>query len=156
MADDGSKQDATWPVPKFYFSVQLGSQDNTVSFQEVSGISMEMDTEEITEGGNNSFKHRIPTSVKHSNLILKRGMVPNNSELAAWCMDALSGNLTNQIEPKTIIISLLNENGLPVMVWKFVNAWPVKWAVADLNSMNNEMLIESLEFAYGYFEVAGV
>jgi len=37
----GEAQDAIWPLPKFYFTVNLGSQDSTVSFQEVSGLDTE-------------------------------------------------------------------------------------------------------------------
>jgi len=37
----GEAQDAVWPLPKFYFTVSLGSQDSTVSFQEVSGLDTE-------------------------------------------------------------------------------------------------------------------
>ena len=122
------------------------------SFKEVSGISMEMDTEEIAEGGNNAYKHRVPTSVKFSNLVLKRGLVPKNSELIGWCMKTLGGGLSQVIETKTIIVNLLDENGNPIQSWSFANAWPVKWSASDLNSMNNEIVIETLEFSYSYFE----
>jgi phage tail-like protein len=149
--------DNVYPPVAFYFRLSFSgaSAATDASFKEVSGISMEMDTEEIAEGGNNNFKHRVPTSVKYSNLILKRGMVPKGSVVATWCMETFNDGLASYIKPKTIIVTLLNENGLPLKAWKFVNAWPVKWAVADLNSMNNDILIESLEFAYSYFEVVG-
>lgn len=143
-----------YPPVAFYFKLSFSgiSSRKDASFKEASGITMEMDTEEITEGGNNNFKHRVPTSVKFSNLVLKRGMVPKNSKLAKWCMNTFDGGLSDYIKTKTIILSLLNENGQPLKTWNFVNAWPVKWSASDLNSMNNEILIETLEFAYSYFE----
>lgn len=139
----------------FYFQLSLSdvSANEDAAFKEVSGISMEMGVEEIAEGGNNMFKHRVPTSVKFSNLVLKRGLVPKDSEIITWCNKTLGGNLDDLVETKTIIVKLLDENGNPIKSWSFVNAWPVKWAVSDLNSGSNELIIESLEFAYSYFKV---
>ena len=142
-----------YPPVAFYFKLSFSGIFGTVdaAFKEVSGISMEMGIEGISEGENNSFKHRVPTSVKFSNLVLKRGLVPKNSEVITWCKNTLEGGLSEVIETKTIIVSLLNENGDPLNSWSFMNAWPVKWAASDLNSMNNEVLIETLEFAYSSF-----
>lgn len=143
-----------YPPGDFYFqlsfSVNSGSVDT--SFREVSGNNMGLATEEIPEGGNNQYKHRVPTSAKFPNLSLKRGLVPKNSPLVDWCMKTLSGGLSEYIETKTIIVNLLDENGTPLKSWNFVNAWPVKWSASDLNSMNNEILIETLELSYSYFE----
>ena len=138
----------------FYFQLSFSGISEIVdaSFKEVSGITMEMGTEEITEGGNNSFKHKVPTTVKFSNLILKRGLVPKNSALIDWCVNTIGGGLATTIETKTIIVNLLDESGSPINSWSFVNAWPIKWSASDLHSMNNEILIETLEFAYSYFE----
>ena len=150
--------DKGYPPVAFYFRLSLSGSttDANASFKEVSGISLEMDTEEISEGGNNNFKHRIPTSVKYSNLVLKRGLAYKDSALVAWCQDTFNEVLLDHISTKTIVITLLNESGLPLKTWKFVNAWPVKWAVSNPNSMNNEIVIETMEFAYSYFEVVGV
>lgn len=141
-----------YPPLAFYFRLSFSGALDT-SFKEVSGISIEMGKEEITEGENNSFKHRVPTTAKYSNLVLKRGMAHKDSAIVSWCQDTFNGALLDHITTKTIVITLLNESGLPLKNWKFVNAWPVKWAASDLNSMNNEIVIETLEFAYSYFEV---
>lgn len=144
-----------YPPVSFYFQVsfQGNSGKNDGSFKEVSGITMEMGTEEIAEGGVNGYKHRVPVAAKYPNLVLKRGLVPKNSEIAKWFMNTLGGNLEETIETKTVIVKLLNENGDPLKSWNFVNAWPVKWALSDLNSMNNEIAIESMELAFSYFEM---
>jgi hypothetical protein len=39
----GQAQDATWPLPKFYFSVQFGD-DKDIHFQEVTGLESEAKT----------------------------------------------------------------------------------------------------------------
>tara|TARA_Y100000782_G_scaffold115414_1_gene158054 strand:+ start:5794 stop:6243 length:450 start_codon:yes stop_codon:yes gene_type:complete len=145
----------TYPPVSFYFSLSFSdtSGSSDASFKEVSGITMEMVVDDITEGGVNGYKHRVPTTVKYSNLVMKRGLIPKNSAVAQWCMDTLLGGLEETIETKNIVVNLLNEDGKPLQSWSFANAWPVKWAVSDLNSMNNEIAIETLEFAYSYFEI---
>ncbi len=144
-----------FPPVAFYFQLSFSGVSGNVdtAFKEVSGLTMEMGVEEITEGDTNSFKHRVPTSVKFSNLVLKRGLVSKDSELIAWCLKTLNGKLEDAIETKNIVVKLLDENGSPLKSWSFINAWPVKWAASDLNSMNNELLIENLELTYSYFEV---
>jgi len=142
-----------YPPVAFYFQLSFSGVSGSVdaSFKEVSGISMEMGIEEIAEGGNNSFKHRVPTSAKFSNLVLKRGLVPKGSDLIVWCMKTFGGGLSDFVETKNIIVNLLDETGTAINSWSFVNAWPVKWSASDLHSMNNEIVIETLEFAYSYF-----
>jgi len=142
-----------YPPVAFYFRLSFDgvASGSDASFKEVSGITMEMGTEEITEGGNNNYKHRVPTSVKFSNLVLKRGLVPKDSVIVQWCLDTLGGGLSEAIKTKTIMVSLLDENANPLNSWSFANAWPVKWSASDLNSMNNELVIETLEFSYSSF-----
>ncbi|MDX1447386.1 phage tail protein [Lishizhenia sp.] len=137
----------------FYFQLRFNGISGTVdaSFQEVSGVSMELGVEEITESANKPFKQRVPTSAKFSNLVLKCGLVSHDSELIDWCRNTLEGGLTEVIETRNISIHLLNENGDPLKSWSFMNAWPVKWNLADLDAMNREVLIETLGFSFSYF-----
>ena len=95
-----------YPPVAFYFRLSFkgAASGSDASFKEVSGITMEMGTEEITEGGNNNFKHRVPTSVKFSNLVLKRGLVPKDSAVIQWCLDTLGGGLATAIQTKTIMV----------------------------------------------------
>ena len=146
---------STYPPVAFHFRLSFNGAAGVfdTSFKEVSGLTMEMGTEEITEGGNNTFKHKVPSYMKFSNLILKRGLVPKVSPLIIWCMNTLDGDLTDSIETRNIVVSLLNANSLPIKSWSFINAWPVKWSASDLNSMNNEVVIETLEFSYSNFKV---
>ena len=49
MADDGSKEGSTWPMPKFRFEVDLGTEMKGVAFQEVSGMDIETQVIEYRE-----------------------------------------------------------------------------------------------------------
>ncbi len=144
-----------YPPAGFYFVVGFNSPDGNLDgkFQEVSGISNEMGSEPVTEGGESRFQWQLPTVSKPSNLVLKRGVLTIKSDLANWVNDTLSSGLQNPIQPKTIYVSLLGAEGKFLMQWVFLNARPVKWQFSNLDSMKNEILTESIEFAYNYYKV---
>lgn len=136
----------------FYFKLIVNGEET--SFQEVSGISKELSVEEVASGGENRFKYRIPNIPKYSNLVLKRGLAAKSSGLIKWCESTLNQGLINPITPQDISVSLMDAEGSVLMVWTFNNAYPVKYSVSDLSSQENEMLIETIEFAYTYFKTA--
>jgi phage tail-like protein len=121
--------------------------ENDVRFQEVSGLSAEMGIEEIAEGGENRFTHRLPTRAKYSNLILKRGML-TDSGLISWFRDAIENF---EFTPSTIVVKLLDHDHEPLVVWNFINSWPVKWTISDFKATENAIAVETIELAYQYF-----
>ena len=46
-----------------------------IRFQRVSGLSAEVETEAVSEGGQNLYTQRVPRGIKYNNLVLERGMV---------------------------------------------------------------------------------
>lgn len=143
-----------YPPPSFYFRLSFSgiSGQADAGFQEASGISTQIETEEVICGGENRFKYKLPKVIKSDNLVLKRGLVTSNSQLATWCKNTLTSDFGTTIQPKSIMISLLGNDGKPLMSWSFVNAYPVKWSVSDFKSQENAISIETLEFAYSYFK----
>ncbi len=143
------------PPTSFFFRLSFGNNED-MTFQEASGISREMSTEEVGCGGENRFKYRLPGGVKYNNLVLKRGLVPKNSKLSQWVIDTLKPGMIKPIETKSIRVSLLNKTGRKnseiLISWDFRNAYPVKWNASDFKSMESELAIETLEFSYDYFE----
>lgn len=139
-----------YPLPAFHFKVtfsDLGGGGDT-SFQEVTGISSEMETEVYVEGGENRFVYQLPKAIKHPNLILKRGLTQRDSPLVEWCRSTLEMDFTEPITPMSIRVVLLNEKGEPARAWFFANAYPVKWEVESFNSTKNEVAIEKIELSY--------
>lgn len=141
--------DFVMPVA-FYFKVEVdgASQDQDMAFQEVGGLSAEVELETVQEGGENRFAHRLPKPAKHPNLVLKRGIAGVDSTLAKWCQDVLEKDFAEAIVPHDIVVSLCDADGNPSRTWSIGNAWPVKWSVSDLNSTKNEIAVETIEFAY--------
>lgn len=139
------------PPVGFHFKVEIllpGSSDEIdVRFQEAAGLSSETGTEEVNEGGENRFSHRLPTRVKYGNLVLKRGLV-TESKLVNWCKNAMENFM---FQPADVLVTLLNEEHQPLMGWNFIKARPVKWTVSDLKAQENAVVVETLELAYQYF-----
>lgn len=151
MPSDGSTQDtSTWPLPAFYFKVVIGAfglLGADSSFQEVSGIGGQLETEDIMEGGDNDRVYHLPKGQKLSNLVLKRGIASITSPLVLWCTATFSSNLS-LLTTQTVLVSLLGEDGMPLRVWSFTNAYPVNWKVDAFTSTKNEVAIEEIELCY--------
>ncbi|WP_025741559.1 phage tail protein [Aquimarina pacifica] len=142
---------AYYPPVGFHFKVEfqgITSASNDHQFQSVSGLSVDLETEEIAEGGENRFKHKIPVRTKYPNLVLKRGLLID-SGLIDWCKKAIEDL---EIAPINLTVILLNEKHEPLLTWDVVHAYPVKWAVEDFNAEESKLAIESLELTYNYFK----
>lgn len=143
---------AYYPPVGFYFKVEVldvTPNDLDVRFSEVGGLSVELVTEEMPEGGENRFVQRYPVRAKYADLVLKRGLLKDSAVLdwARGCIEDL------QIETKDIDVKLLDENGDPLMTWHVVGAYPTRWSISDLNASANAIVVESMQFAYRYFTV---
>lgn len=152
--------DTYYPPPGFYFRVtvlgvgaaaaELTGVD--ASFQEISGIEARWETEDVAEGGENRFVHRLPRPARYSDLVLKRGVVTRASFFAEWVGLSIGSRLSIPLVTQNLLVTLLNPDAIPVVAWVFVNAWPLKWEISRLDSMSNEIATESMEFAYNWFE----
>lgn len=141
-----------YPPTGFHFKVEvldLPPNDQDVRFTEVGGLSFEVGTEELAEGGENRFIQKFPTRAKYPELVLKRGLLVS-SEVVTWIRQCIQDF---KIQPKNIDVKLLNEKHEPLMTWHVINAYPTKWAVSDLNAANNAVVIETLQLFYQYFTV---
>jgi phage tail-like protein len=138
-----------YPPLGFHFKVEFANLSGEYQFQSVSGLNVELETEQIAEGGENRFKHKLPVSTRYPNLVLKRG-IKVDSALTKWCREALEDF---DIKPTNITISLLNENHEPLMTWNVVHAYPLKWSVSEFNAEKSQLAIESIELAYNYFNI---
>ena len=152
-----------YPPVSFFFEVifqdqGLDKEPVETSFQSVTGLSVDMQTETLKEGGENRFEHILPIRTKYSPLVLKRGLV-KDSKLVNWCHEAL---LNFDIQPMNLLVHLLHFKPAdaeqasaekePLMSWKVINVWPKKWSLSDFNAEQNAIAIETLELNYSYFE----
>ena len=140
-----------YPLVSFYFSVYVKGMGGVDSaFMEASGFDAEREIQEVVEGGENRFVHRLPTRMKHGNLVLKRGFVGSATPLFDWCKATLESDVGQRLRPHDIKVSLLDMDGHPMVAWDFVRAWPVKMSVSNFNAKESEVAVETLEFSYAY------
>ncbi len=145
MADDGSKQGATWPMPKFRFEVDLGPSITKVAFQEVSGMDAENQVIEYRNSNSPLFSTiKMPGIVKYGNVTMKRGVFVNDNTFWNWRQQISM----NTIKRVPVIIRLLDESGTVTMQWTLNNAWPTKISSTDLKSDGNEVAVDTLEIAH--------
>ncbi|MEZ4686153.1 MAG: phage tail protein [Bacteroidia bacterium] len=102
------------PAAGFHFLVafELFPQTpNDLRFQEIDGLSAEVEMESYQEGGENRFEYSLPTRTKYSDLTLKRGKFLGSGVLN-WCRAAIENQ---EYKPINIMISLLNPDSSPAV-----------------------------------------
>jgi phage tail-like protein len=128
----------------FFFMAGLIPNSLDIRFSKVSGLGSRMDTQSLNEGGQNLFSHRLPTRAQYDNLVLERSMMID-SMLAAEFVSTLSFFKFN---PSNVLVTLLDETGLPISGWLFLTAYPAKWTISDLNAEQNQVVVETMELVY--------
>lgn len=146
----GEAQDKNWPLPKFYFSVDWGSQQN-IPFHEVSGLDVESQAIEYRHSNSKVFAPiKMPGMQKVGNVTMKKGVFKSDNTFWDW----FNKIKMNTIERQTVTIKLLDEGGSPTMVWTLNNAFPSKITSTDMKSDGNEVAIESIEIIFETMTIA--
>ncbi|QEC53864.1 phage tail-like protein [Anseongella ginsenosidimutans] len=143
----------TYPLTGFHFVVafELFPQlPQDFRFQEVSGLSVNMEMEPYREGGQNRFEHQLPVKTSYTDLTLKRGMFELPSGIMAWCINAVQHF---EFQPTNLLVSLLNDQHIPVQSWYVVNAIPKSVEFSSLNAEQSQVAIETLVLSYNYFNI---
>ena len=143
-AGAGGEQDQFWPMPKFYFSVDIDDLTD-LPFLEVSGLEVEADNISYRHGNDPSFGTiQMPGVKKSGNLILKKGVFANED----LYQSLISKIALNTYKRMKVVIRLLDENAEPRITWQINNAFPLKYSSTDMNSESSEAAIESIEFSH--------
>lgn len=127
-------------------------------FMEVSGLEVSVETEDITEGGQNSFVHKLPGRMTWPNITLKRG-VTKSDNLLKWLNEASGESFAangNKLARKTAAITLLDRTGKRLRSWDFDGAFPVKWTGPSFAASSTDAADESLEITHHGFRARDV
>lgn len=140
------------PVPTLLSAVKFTPLGQFISadmrFQQVSGLSYKMDKSEFREGGQLGNPHTLFNKVDFPELVLKRGILISHSQVSSWFDTAME---TLTCHPLQVLVSLLNEKGLPNRAWLVDTAFPTAWELGELNAEQNTMAIETLTLSYESF-----
>jgi phage tail-like protein len=138
------------PYLSFHFLVEI---EGLVigGFNEVTGLTVEVEIEEYREGGLNAYIHKLAGPTRYpNNLVLKHGLTDSDT-LWNWHQDVASGN----IQRKNGSIILLDSAGEEQWRWNFADAYPVRWVGPDLRAGSAEVAIETLELVHRGLSVPG-
>ena len=143
-AGTGAEQDQFWPMPKFYFSVDIG-EFTDLPFQEVSGLDIETEVIEYRHGNSPSHSAiKMPGMMKYADITLKKGVFADDNDFYDW----ISTISLNTYERLTVVIRLLDETQSPRMTWTLTNAFPKQITPTDMNSQASEAAIETMVLAH--------
>ena len=140
------KQEQT--VPAIFFELKLTPKSAPIGyFTEVTGLAAEIETMTYNEGGRNDSVVKLPTRMKHPNLVLKRG-VTAVKDLQQWTLDSFMGPAR-----KEITLTMYNEGLEKLRTWSFKNAYPVKWTGPNFNAGQNAIATEAIEIVHDGIQV---
>ena len=130
--------------PYLTFSFLIEIEGITVAgFSEVTGIQLEVETEEYQEGGVNDYAHQLTKTARYPHLVLKRGML-DATVLCDWQHEVAQG----MVQTRNIHIVLLDEVRNEKWRWRCLQAYPVRWTGPDLRASDSSAAIESLELVH--------
>jgi phage tail-like protein len=121
-------------------------------FQECSGLEIEMDVQELQEGGRNDGVIRRVGRGKYGNIVLKRGMFYGdddrvNPALWAWLQGILEGRLP--VPRYDGQVKMLHADGITVLAtWTFDRGLPQKVQGPSLNAKTGDVAMEELTIAH--------
>lgn len=139
----GLKMSRNDPVGVQRFKVEISGL-HVAGFSEVSGLDMEIETEQIYEGGFNNRVHNLYKRVKYGRLKMLKGILLS-SRMMEWFNSCQSGI----VEKYDISVFLQNYAGENIREWRFIKAYPVKCSGPRLVANNaNEIAVETYELVY--------
>ena len=145
MTNDTNDDANLWPLPKFYFSVDIGDGLMGIPFQEVSGMDIETQVIEYRSGNSPVFSTiKMPGIVKYGNVTMKRGLFVKDTNFWNWYQESVM----NTVKRREVRIQLRDETGAVAMQWTLQNAFPTKISSTDMESDGNEVAVDSIEFAH--------
>lgn len=123
-------------------------------FKEVRGLEVTVGTEEIKEGGQNGYVHKIPGRMTWPNIVFRRGLTQSDA-LFDWMAkssgEGFAGN-GNKLSRSTGAITAITHTGARLRSWQLQAVFPVRWKGPDFGIDKKEALEEELEIAHHGFK----
>lgn len=151
-----------YPLTKMNFVVSIatteGSGTARAAFNEITGVEATVDVIEFRQGNSESLSPvKVPGLVKHGNVTMKFGYTHSN-DFKKWIDSCITStrkgmprtdvtieliDITTKDSPTSLVTTAGTSN-----TWILKNAWVTKYTAPDLNAMQSEIAIESVEIAY--------
>lgn len=133
---------ANLPLLKFSFLLEWGGE--RVGFTEVTGLESSTEVIEYREGASPvASKQKMPGMLTYGNITLKRGTIAPDADFYKW----FNSHQFNDTDRRDLTIKLLNDELEPVMTWRAMNCFVVKYTPSEMKADANEIAIETIEVA---------
>lgn len=135
------------------FQVEVDGQA-VGQFREVSGLELTIDADEIKEGGQNGFVHKVPGRMLWPNLVLSRG-ITQNDRFFSWVNESAGEGFAgkgNKVGRSTVAVIMTDQQGKPLRTWELEGAFPVRWKGPQFSSEQSDNLTEELEITHHGFK----
>lgn len=150
-------------IPTFNFRVQLFRSQGDDGpellgdggFQEVSGLEIEMDVQDLDVGGANDRVVRRVGRARFQPLVLKRGMFAPAADgpdghadpaLWRWLQDVISG--VRPVRRYDGAVEVLDQARTLRTAWRFERGLPAKVIGPALNAKSGEVAVEELHISH--------
>lgn len=156
MADQngivGDMQNAVWPLPSFHFSVKIGKE--VWRFQEVGSLTTSVEILTYRHGkSSHQGVYKVPGYLKTEDVTLTKGVFTGNTKLFDWFKTIG----TKDFERKDTVITLLNQDRKPEMIWTLTKAFPVKIEGGNFNAKatgDSASSVESMTLTFEELEIS--
>jgi len=142
------------PLPAYNYLVDIAGRDPSEplgGFSDVSGLETDIHMSEYRDG-NEADPHvrKIPGAHKVGDVTLKRGVV-DSSDLWQWISDVRTFGYEKK---RDVLITLLDESGLPVQQWKLRSVAPMKYTGPTLAGKGGgDVAMEELVLSVEGYEI---
>lgn len=143
----------TYDEVAVFFSVKIGKSDEGIelgTFTSCDGLSVEVETFEVQEGGNNDFVWKLPVRLKYSTIKLTRPLGPESVKVASWFAGM---NLTKGYKRTGGRIAAVTTKGDELVAWVLEGVIPVRWQGPSFSAESPKIATETIELAHNGFTV---
>ena len=147
MARSTQEIRAAYPLPAYNYrvTIQEDGEATSVSFAEVSGLSIEYEPVVYKHGLSYALGINIIHGMeKEVRLTLRKGVVRGNDYLLRWLHESSEEPFSGSGK-RDVVIDLCDEAGTAVVRWQVLGALPIKLEAPGFKADANEVAIEALE-----------
>ena len=129
-------------LASYHFSIEIDGV-TVAQFQEVSGLTTEIDVIELKENTRDGkyIVHKLPGNRKPPTITLKRAK-SQSMDIMNWHQQIYNGNVAGARKNGSVV--LYSYDHTEVGRYNFINAWPSKVSMSTLKSSGNEILMEEV------------
>jgi phage tail-like protein len=135
------------PIGVAQFGVEVDHL-NLGTFTSCEGLQAEYAFEEVNEGGNNQYIHRLPGRLKYQNVKLTRPLSAQSMKVPVWFASFEQGRKKRG----QATITLRSGHSIVVCRWVLKEVHPVRWSGPTFSADTNGIGKETLEIAYHGFD----